>query len=100
MATVGVDVLGYWQLVRRKIADAILDLGDLSLFAFRIFAGLYRRSSYNTLLPISYEVGVRSIPVVMITRTFIAMVLAVQAYSEFYHLGMATRMGQIINISV
>lgn len=100
MATVGSEVLSSWQLGRRKVADALLDLGDLSWFAFHIFAGLRRRSSYNTLLPISFEVGVRSIPVVMITGTFIGMVLAVQAYSEFYHLGMATRMGQIINISV
>jgi phospholipid/cholesterol/gamma-HCH transport system permease protein len=87
-------------LVRRKIADGILDLGDLSVFASHILAGIRRRSSYNTLLPISYSVGVSSIPVVMITGMFIGMVLAVQAYSEFYHLGLATRLGQIINISV
>ena len=100
MATVGSEALGLWQSGIRKIADAILDLADLSIFAVRIFAGIRRRSSYNTILPISYSVGVLSIPVVAITGTFIGMVLAVQAYAEFYHLGMATRLGQIINISV
>ena len=100
MATVSREAFGLWQYGRRKIADAILDLGDLSLFAVRILAGLRRRSSYNTIVPICYNIGVSSIPVVMITGAFIGMVLAVQAYSEFAHLGLATRLGQIINISV
>jgi phospholipid/cholesterol/gamma-HCH transport system permease protein len=100
MATVSSEALGLWRWGRRKVAEAILDLGDLSIFAFHILAGMRRRSSYNTLLPISYSVGVRSIPVVTITGLFIGMVLAVQAYAEFYHLGLATRLGQIINISV
>jgi phospholipid/cholesterol/gamma-HCH transport system permease protein len=100
MATVSRESLGLWQFARRKIADAILDLGDLGLFAYRILVGLRRRSSYNTIIPICYSVGVNSIPVVMITGAFIGMVLAVQAYSEFAHLGLATRLGQIINISV
>ena len=100
MATVIREPIRLWRFFRAKSADVVLDLGDLSLFAWRILTGLRRRSSYNTLLPISYAVGVNSIPVVMITGAFIGMVLAVQAYAEFAHLGLATRLGQIINISV
>ncbi len=100
MATVSREPMRLWHLGRQKIADGVSDLGDLSLFAFRILAGIRRRSSYNTLLPICYAVGVNSIPVVMITGAFIGMVLAVQAYGEFAHVGLATRLGQIINISV
>ncbi len=83
MATVSGEQRSLWQLLRHKMADAILDLGDLSLFAWQFLVGLRRRSSYNTLLPICYDVGVHSIPVVMITGGFIGMVLAVQAYAEF-----------------
>ena len=100
MATVSREPRHLWRLSRQKVSDALTDLGDLSLFAARILVGLRRRSSYNTLLPICYAVGVNSIPVVMITGAFIGMVLAVQAYAEFAHLGLATRLGQIINISV
>lgn len=100
MATVIREPIRLWRFFRAKIAAVVLDLGDLSMFAWRILTGLRRRSSYNTLLPISYAVGVNSIPVVMITGAFIGMVLAVQAYAEFAHLGLATRLGQIINISV
>jgi phospholipid/cholesterol/gamma-HCH transport system permease protein len=100
MATVIREPVRLWRVGRQWIANGIGDLGDLSLFTARIVTGLGRRSSYNTLVPICYDVGVRSIPVVMITGGFIGMVLAVQAYSEFAHLGLATRLGQIINISV
>jgi phospholipid/cholesterol/gamma-HCH transport system permease protein len=100
MATVSREALNLWQFGRQKVVDAVEDLGDLFVFALRIVSGLRRRSSYNTLIPICYSIGVQSIPVVMITGAFIGMVLAVQAYSEFAHLGLATRLGQIINISV
>jgi phospholipid/cholesterol/gamma-HCH transport system permease protein len=100
MATVSPVQLSLWRLARRKAADALFDLGDLSLFAWQILLGLRRRSSYNTIVPVCFTVGVSSIPVVMITGAFIGMVLAVQAYAEFAHLGLATRLGQIINISV
>ncbi len=100
MATVIREPIRLLDFCRRKVADAVTDLGDLSLFAFRLFTGLRRRSSYNTLIPICFSVGVGSIPVVTITGAFIGMVLAVQAYSEFHSLGLATRLGQIINISV
>jgi phospholipid/cholesterol/gamma-HCH transport system permease protein len=100
MATVSSQPLGLVSLLRRKVADAIFDLGDLSVFAFRILVGIRGRSSYQSLIPIFFSIGVRSIPVVVITGTFIGMVLAVQAYAEFNSLGLATRLGQIINISV
>jgi phospholipid/cholesterol/gamma-HCH transport system permease protein len=100
MATVIREPVRLWRVARQWVSNGIADLGDLSLFTARIVSGLSRRSSYNTLVPICYEVGVRSIPVVMITGCFIGMVLAVQAYSEFAHLGLASRLGQIINISV
>jgi phospholipid/cholesterol/gamma-HCH transport system permease protein len=100
MATVSREPLRLWAFGRRKVADALADLGDLTLFGLHILAGLRRRSSYNSIVPICFSVGVGSIPVVMITGAFIGMVLAVQAYSMFHNLGIDSRLGQIINISV
>jgi phospholipid/cholesterol/gamma-HCH transport system permease protein len=100
MATVSPEQTGLVRLVRRKIVDAVLDLGDLSIFAGHVLAGMRRRSSYNTIASVCFNVGVNSIPVVTVTGAFIGMVLAVQAYAEFHHLGLDTRLGQIINISV
>jgi len=54
----------------------------------------------ETLLPNFYQIGVRSVPVVAITGTFIGMVLAVQAYNQFHLMGMETRLGSVINVSL
>lgn len=47
-----------------------------------------------------YEIGTRSVPVVMVTGAFVAMTLAVQSYSQLKGLGLADRLGGLINISV
>jgi phospholipid/cholesterol/gamma-HCH transport system permease protein len=85
---------------RTLFEDMVIDLGDLTLFTLHVLRGVPRRLSRETLLPISYSVGIQSIPVVAITGMFIGMVLAVQAYGEFHDMGLETRLGGIINISV
>ena len=76
-------------------------LGDLALFTGTMFKwmcrGLPRRS---VLLSCMYEVGVRSIPVVLITGMFIGMVLAVQSFDQFRLMRMETRLGAVINIAL
>jgi phospholipid/cholesterol/gamma-HCH transport system permease protein len=76
------------------------DLGDLTAFAGRVLAGTVHRPGRRTLLPVFYSIGVRSIPVVAVTGMFIGMVLAVQSYAQFAAMGMQTRLGGVINISV
>jgi phospholipid/cholesterol/gamma-HCH transport system permease protein len=76
-------------------------LGDVTVFAARTAGWLVRRRpAPRTLLPALYAVGVRSVPVVAVTGTFIGMVLAVQGYSQFAQVGLASRVGAIINMSV
>ncbi len=45
-------------------------------------------------------IGVRSVPVVMITGAFVGMTLAVQAYDQLAGMGLEERLGVLINISV
>jgi phospholipid/cholesterol/gamma-HCH transport system permease protein len=101
MATVGREVTGPIEAVGEVVGNAVSGLGDLTLFAGRTLAWLFsRRVSRGTLVPCFYSVGVRSVPVVAITGTFIGMVLAVQSYSQFHQVGLATRLGGIINLSI
>jgi len=76
-------------------------LGDLALFTVTTLRwmsrGLPRRS---VILQSMYEVGVRSIGVVMVTGMFIGMVLAVQGYDQFHLMRMETRIGAVINIAL
>src|SRR4051812_44249419 len=79
----------------------IVQLGDVTLFALRTLGWLIRRlPARRTLLPSFYLVGVRSVPVVAITGMFIGMVMAVQIYNQFYQMGIATRLGSMINITI
>ncbi|HWE40820.1 MAG TPA: ABC transporter permease [Isosphaeraceae bacterium] len=84
-----------------QMFDAIAEVGDVAEFAGLTLAWMVRRRPrWSVLLPIFYAIGVSSFPVVAITGTFIGMVLAVQAYSQFNAMGMATRLGSVINISL
>jgi phospholipid/cholesterol/gamma-HCH transport system permease protein len=62
-----------------------------------MFSRLPRR---GTVWPNFYEVGVKSLPVVALTGTFIGMVLAVQSYFQFKQIGLETRLGGVINMTL
>ena len=63
-------------------------------------AGINRWRNWQLVAPVAYEVGNRSVPVILITGTFVGMVLAVQAYEQFLSAGLEDRMGVVINLSV
>jgi phospholipid/cholesterol/gamma-HCH transport system permease protein len=46
-----------------------------------------------------YIIGVRSVPIVMITGAFVGMILAVNAYDQLAYMGLEERLGGLINIS-
>jgi phospholipid/cholesterol/gamma-HCH transport system permease protein len=88
-------------LLGGKVSHAIGILGDWSLFAGKTLGwAVRRRPSHGTFLNSCYFVGVRSVGVIVITGMFIGMVMAVQIYSQFHRLGLTTRLGSLINISV
>jgi phospholipid/cholesterol/gamma-HCH transport system permease protein len=84
-----------------RIVEFIAGIGELTNFIGQLCLWLVTRRPYqHTLLPNFYQVGVLSVPVVAITGTFIGMVLANQAYTQFRAMGMETRLGTVINISL
>ncbi len=91
---------GRRPVLLRWLLNALGDLGDLTSFTGRVFAWAVHRPGRGTLLPVFYAVGVRSIPVVAVTGLFIGMVLAVQSYDQFAAMGLQTRLGGVINVSV
>ncbi len=81
--------------------ESITTVGDMALFTSRMVLWLVTaRPSRDTLLPAFYTVGVLSLPVVALTGTFIGMVLAEQSYHQFKDLGLETRLGAVINMSL
>jgi len=79
----------------------VAGIGDVAVFALRTVGWIFaRRQRREVLLPSFYQIGVRSLPVVALTGLFIGMVLAVQSYGQFKALGLQTRLGSVINLSL
>ncbi len=81
--------------------DGICFLGSLAMFSFATLRWLFlRRPRKGTLAVSFYQIGVRSVWVVILTGTFIGMVLAQQSYAQFRKMGMETSLGAVINLSL
>ncbi len=101
MATAAAAKTGLVSSLGSLAVDAVVLVGDFSLFTLQTLGWLVRRRpTPGTLLPSFYAIGVRSVPVVAITGTFIGMVMAVQTFQQFNKMGLATRLGSMINITI
>ncbi len=100
MASVTVEKESLFWTLFGWVERSVAGFGDLGLFGFQVLANTLRGPYHGTLVPTLFAVGVLSIPVVAITGVFIGMVLAVQSYEQFASVGLATRLGMIINISL
>jgi phospholipid/cholesterol/gamma-HCH transport system permease protein len=101
MALVGGEVQSWVAVLGDAGYRGLNVLGDLTVFSGRTLGWLVRRKpTRGTLLAGFHMVGVRSVPVVAITGVFIGMVLAVQSYSQFHHLGLDSRLGAIITVGI
>lgn len=87
-----------------SIRRSIDGFGEFWVFWWRstvwMVRGLFHAPQWRLLMPQLYEVGYRSLPVILITGAFVGMVLAVQAIEQFRAVGLEDRMGAIVNISV
>jgi len=96
-----------WTWIRRLgevSLDWLASFGRFWVFAGRTWSwlgwSLFRWRQYRLLLPQFYEVGSRSVPVILVTGSFVGMVLAVQAVEQFMSVGLEERMGVVVTLSV
>jgi phospholipid/cholesterol/gamma-HCH transport system permease protein len=76
-------------------------IGELTLFFLNMLSWLVTRvPRRSVLLVCMYQIGVESLPVVMVTGGFIGMVMAVQSYDQFRFMHLETNLGAVINISL
>ena len=78
--------------------------GRFWTFSFRtmrwLVAGMFDWRNWRLVLPQLYEVGNRSVPVIVVTGTFVGLVLAVQAYDQLDAAGFSDRMGVLLNMTL
>ena len=88
-------------LLGEAITQRISFAGDLAIFsASTLFWLFVRGPKRETLTTSFYNVGVLSMPVVMLTGMFVGMVLAVQTFPQFKLVGLESRLGAAINLSL
>jgi phospholipid/cholesterol/gamma-HCH transport system permease protein len=88
-------------------AKTIEDVGNMGRFARFVWQSMVTsaRSSFSRqTYPLTWTqmniIGVRSVPVIMITGAFVGMTLAIQAYDQLAGMGLEEHLGVLINISV
>lgn len=89
------------HLLGRMVVEAVRQVGDVTLFSFKmaqwVIPGWPRG---NVLWPILFQIGVRSVPVILVTGGFIGMVLAIQAYEQFAMMHMESQLGTVVNVTL
>ena len=87
-----------------KALEDINNAGRASRFIGRglasAFRSIFRPKSYELTWTQMNIIGVRSVPVIMITGAFVGMTLAIQAYDQLAFMGLEERLGVLINVSV
>ncbi|HUU68671.1 MAG TPA: ABC transporter permease [Planctomycetota bacterium] len=77
------------------------ETGAFALVAVRVARFVFTRIPRGRLfLPQAMRIGVRSLPVVLITGTFTGMVLAVQTYTQFKRVELENLLGAVVSISM
>lgn len=87
-----------------RLLDTVEGFGRFSRFsgaaAMWFVRGYSKWSRGALMMPQLFQIGTKSIPVVMLVGAFVGMVLGVEAYDQFAAIGQEARLGGIINISV
>jgi len=87
-----------------KTVNTLSALGQTSVFAWQmvrwLLPGLVQWRTWVRAMPLFYEVGNRTLPVIMVTGTFVGLVLAVQSYDQLRAAGFESRMGVLVSLTL
>lgn len=90
-------------LGQRTIED-VSNVGQFGRFMWQSAGACIRSLIVGRAYPLIWTqmhiIGVRSVPVIMITGAFVGMTLAVQAYDQLAGMGLEEHLGVLINISI
>ena len=82
----------------------ISNIGKFSRFFWQTMAVSVRSCVKTGTYPLIWTqmnlIGVRSVPIIMVTGAFVGMILAIQAYDQLAGMGLEEHLGVLINVSV
>ncbi|HEY5576958.1 MAG TPA: ABC transporter permease [Deferrimonas sp.] len=89
------------ELLGERVYSMVLDLGAIfTLFVQVVSWAVRPPSEIRNIVKQMEEVGVRSLPVVLVTAAFTGMVLALQSYSGFQRFGATSFVGSVVALSI
>jgi len=92
------------DVVGAKTLGCVNNMGRFARFVWQSMIASFRSCFNIHAYPLIFTqmniIGVRSVPVVMITGAFVGMTLAIQAYDQLAGMGLEEHLGVLINISV
>ena len=87
-----------------RTTQMLQNSGRFGVFAVKTLVSCLRsipdRQTYPLIWTQMNIIGVRSVPVIMITGAFVGMTMAIQAYDQLAGMGLQEHLGTLINISV
>lgn len=87
-----------------KTIGSVVAVGQLAIFSWQmlrwLIPGLVQWRTWQRAMPLFYEVGNRTLPVMIVTGTFVGLVLAIQSYDQLRAAGFETRMGVLVTITL
>ncbi|MHC4338541.1 MAG: MlaE family ABC transporter permease [Planctomycetota bacterium] len=92
------------DIVGAKAIGGVDNAGRFARFVWQAMTASLKSFGKSQTYPLIWTqmlvIGVRSVPIVMITGAFVGMILAVQAYDQLAGMGLEEHLGVLINISV
>lgn len=92
------------SLLGGKTIGALTSFGRFGIFTWQmvrwLLPGLIEWRTWVRTMPLFYEVGNRTVPVIMVTGTFVGLVLAVQSFDQLEAAGFETRMGVLVTLTL
>ncbi|MFQ5494674.1 MAG: MlaE family ABC transporter permease [Phycisphaerae bacterium] len=93
-----------FSAIGSRAINSVASLGEMLLVflgQFRwLVPGLVKWRSWVRAMPLFFEVGNRTLPVIMVTGTFVGLVLAIQSYDQLKAAGFEERMGVLVTLSL
>ena len=92
------------EVIGVKAIEGVSNVGRFARFVWQSLVTSVRSCGMRSTYPLIWAqmniIGVRSVPVIMITGAFVGMTLAIQAYDQLAGMGLEERLGVLINVSV
>lgn len=86
------------------VVGSVSEFGRFGYFAWQmsrwLIPGLVQPRTWKRAMPLFYEVGNRTLPVIMVTGTFVGLVLAIQSYDQLNAAGFEQRMGVLVTLTL